>query len=71
MRLLYSSESYSKARHELGIDGLWIFLPDPQFLDHYHDEDLYERAPDPLEVYDAYPDMLRLEDRQECVVVKL
>ncbi len=71
MQQLYSSTSYSKIRHELEIDGQWIFLPDPQFLDHYFSEDLYESAPDPIEVYEQFPELLRLEDRQECVVVKL
>jgi len=67
----YGNELYSKIRHELGIDGHWIFLPDPQFLDHYFSEDLYESAPEPIEVYEQFPELLRLEDRQECVVVKL
>ncbi len=71
MQQIYSSPAYSKARHALGIDGHWIFLPDLQFIDHYHDEDLYERAPDPIEVYEQFPEMFRLEDRLECVVVKL
>lgn len=71
LRQLYCSEAYSKVRHELGINGMWIFLADPNFLDHYHDEDLYEKAPDPIEVYEAYPEAFRLEDREECVVVKL
>lgn len=71
MRQIYSSASYNKARHALGINRHWIFLPDPQFLDHYHSEDLYERAPDPIEVYEQFPELLRLEDRLECVVVKL
>lgn len=67
----YSSNLYSKVRHDLRIDGHWIFLPDPQFLDHYFDEDLYEKAPDPIEVYEQFPEFLHLEDRQESVVVKL
>ena len=71
MRHLYSSAPYSKIRHGLGIDGHWIFLPDPQFLDHYFSEDLYEKAPDPVEVYEQFPELLHLKDRQECVVVKL
>lgn len=71
MRQMYSSPSYSKARHALGIDGHWIFLPDLQFLEHYHSEDLYERAPESIEMYEQFPELLRLEDRLECVVVKL
>lgn len=68
---IYSSASYSKARHALGINGHWIFLPELQFIDHYHDEDLYERAPESIEVYEQFPEMFRIKDRLECVVVKL
>lgn len=32
---IYSDAAYSKARHALGIDGLWIFLPELEFLEHY------------------------------------
>lgn len=71
MRQIYSSVSYSKARRSLKIDGHWIFLPDLQFLDHYHSEDLYENAPEPIEVYEQFPKLLYLEDRLECVVVEL
>lgn len=68
---LYSSLPYSQARHALKIDGQWILLGDPQFLSHYHTEDLYEHGPAPLEIYEQFPEVFRLEDRQECVVVKL
>ncbi len=71
MRQLYSSDSYSETRHSLGIDGLWIFLVDSELLNTYFEEDLVERAPDPLEVYETFPEVFRIEDRQECVVVKL
>jgi len=62
---------YGKIRHCLGLDGHWIFLADPEFLSHYFSEDLYENAPDPIEVYEKFPELLHLSDRQECVVVKL
>jgi len=40
-------------------------------LDHYFSEDLCEKAPEPVEMYEQFPELLCLEDRQECVVVKL
>lgn len=71
MQQIYSNKSYSQARHALGIDGFWIFLPELEFLDHYQDEDLYEKAPEPLEIYEKFPEMMRLEERQECIIVEL
>lgn len=71
MQQVYSNIAYSKARHALGIDRLWIFLPKLEFLEHYQDEDLYEKAPDPVEVYEKFPELLCLEERQECVLVEL
>lgn len=71
MQQTYSDTSYSKVRHALEIDGLWIFLPDLKFLDHYQDEDLYEKAPDPVEVYEKFPELLGLEERKQCIVVEL
>lgn len=71
LKQLYSSEAYSKARHALGIDSLWIFQVKLELLDVYFEEDLIERAPYPLEMYEKFPDVLRLEDRQECVIVEL
>jgi len=68
---LYSEPPFSQARHALGIDGQWILLGHLQFLNHYHTEDLYEHGPAPLEIYEQFPEVFRLEDRQECVVVKL
>lgn len=71
MQQIYSDAAYSKARHALGIDSLWIFLPELEFLAHYQDEDLYEKAPDPVEVYDKFPELLSVKDRQECIVIQL
>lgn len=71
MQQVYSSASYSKTRRALGIDGHWIFLVRLELLNTYFEEDLIERAPDPLEVYEAFPDLFRIEERLECVVVKL
>lgn len=71
LRQLYSSEPYSKTRHDLGVDGQWIFLVKLTLLDTYFEEDLIERSPAPLEIYEAFPEVFRLEERQECVVVKL
>lgn len=71
MQQIFSDAAHSKARHALGIDGLWIFLPELEFLEHYHDEDLYEKAPEPVEAYEKFPELLSLEERQECVVVEL
>jgi hypothetical protein len=67
---LYSTDPYSKARHALGIDGYWILLGDPEYLDHYFSEDLCEVAPEPLEIYEKYPEYYKLEERQECEIVK-
>lgn len=71
MRQIYSSPAYSKARHALAINGHWIFLVRLELLNTYFQEDLIERAPDPLEVYEAFPDLFRIEERLECVVVEL
>lgn len=71
MQQILSDKSYSQARHSLGIDGLWIFLPELEFLDHYQDEDLYEKAPEPLEIYEKFPEMMCLGERIECVLVEL
>lgn len=68
---LLSSEAYHQARQALGIDRMWIFLADPNFLEHYDDEDLYEKAPDPVEVYAAFPELALPSSYPECVVVKL
>lgn len=70
-RQICSHKSYSQARHALGIDGLWIFLPELEFTDHYQDEDLYGKAPEPLEIYEKFPEMMHLEERKECIIVEL
>lgn len=71
MQQICSHKSYSQARHALGIDGLWIFLPELEFLDRYQDEDLYGKAPEPLEIYEKFPEMMRLGERKECIIVEL
>lgn len=71
MQQIYSNAAHSKARHALGINGLWIFLPELEFLAHYQDEDLYEKAPEPVEAYEKFPELLRLEERLECIIVEL
>ncbi len=71
MQQICNDISHSQARHALGIDGLWIFLPELEFLDHYQDEDLYEKAPEPLEIYEKFPEMMHLEKRIECTIVEL
>jgi hypothetical protein len=68
---LYSTDPYSKARHALGIDGYWILLGDPQYLNDYSTDELMNGEPYPLEMYERYPDMLRIEDRKESVVIEL
>jgi len=71
MRQLYSNPLYHQIRESLGIGGYWIFLADPQFLDHYHSEDVYEKAPDPVEAYEQFPEFIHLKKWQEPVVIKL
>lgn len=70
-RQIFSDKSHCEARHALGIDGLWIFLPELEFIDHYQDEDLYGKAPEPLEIYEKFPEMMHLEERKECIIVEL
>jgi hypothetical protein len=71
MQQIFSDKSHCEARHALGIDGLWIFLPELGFLDRYQDEDLYGKAPEPLEIYEKFPEMMRLKERQKCIIVEL
>lgn len=67
----YSGLPYSQARHDLGVDGLWIFLVDPESLGDYGLDELIAKGPYSIEMYKDYPHLLRMEDRKECVVVKL
>lgn len=67
----YSSRSYSEARHAIGIDGHWIFLANPELLDIYGVDELMASEPYSIEMYEMYPELLRVEERQECAVVSL
>jgi hypothetical protein len=71
MRQLYSNAPYRQIRDALGIGGYWIFLGDRQFLYDYHSEDVYEKAPDPIEAYEQFPEFSHLKKWQEPVIVKL
>lgn len=71
LRQRYSSTPYSEARQDIGIDGHWIFLVDSELLDIYGVDELMSSGPYSIEMYEMYPELLRLEDRQECVIVSL
>ncbi len=71
LQQLYSSEPYSKARQDMGIDGHWIFLVNPELIDIYGVDELMAAEPYPIEMYERYPNLLSLKYRQECVIVNL
>lgn len=71
LHLLYSNALSSELRRALGINGHWIFLANSDLLDVYGLDELIAAEPFPIEMYEQYPALLRLEDRQECVIVKL
>lgn len=66
-----SSQTHAQARQALGINSLWILQVNPELLDVYCEEDLIEHAPYSLAMYQQFPDVLHLQERQECQIVEL
>lgn len=64
-------QRFSKIRRALGISMHWILLAEQSRLAIYGLDHLTEAAPDPLEVYESNPEVFRIEDRQECMIVRL
>lgn len=71
LQQLYSSSAYRGARSALGIDGQWILLVNPELLEIYGLDELMAAEPYPIEMYDRYPQLLSIEERQECLVIEL